>query len=397
MFSLVAVVLGLLVLSGNHQTLAATAIIETTSDVTARFDLQNGQIIKYTTLTKGQHFIATKMDNLWQIKVGNGTVTIPEVSMKMSQKEIPLTPLTNKVELHTITAAPIYASHKKKGKPLATMAKNMRISSNGLKGSFYEVVIGGRPGYIHRDDVTEDTGIPVLIYHHFVKDQANSIYKNSLSVYDIDLFEEQMDYLQRKGFSTITMKDLDLWMQRKQALPTKAVVLTFDDANLSVEKLVYPILKQKQMVATTFVIGDRVNDTTPEFNMEKVQFAGFAELQKIRDIFELEHHTYGLHAFNSITSKSALQYASENALKYDLMHANEVFYKLDPALSPSYLAYPYGKYVKAHEEILLKSGISLAFLNKGGKAKISSPRLYVPRVPVQGTMTLKEFAKAINN
>ena len=79
------------------------------------------------------------------------------------------------------------------------------------------------------------------------------------------------------------------------------------------------------------------------------------------------------------------------------MHAHEVFYKIDPDLAPRYFAYPYGKYVKAQESILIQNRISLAFLNKGGKVKATSPRLYVPRTPVQNTMTLKQFTQAINN
>ncbi|MEK4231182.1 polysaccharide deacetylase family protein [Solibacillus sp. FSL H8-0538] len=384
-------------MSNNERVLAATPVITMTDDTTARFTLQNGQPVKYITLSKGQHFAATKSDGSWSIKVGSGMVTVEDRLVTPSKKKISFASLKNKIELNTNTFAPIYAAHAKKGKPIATIAKNMRISSNGLKGQFYEVVIGGRTGYIHCNDVSADTGVPVLIYHHFVKNQANSVYKDSSSVYDIDLFDQQMNYLQKNGFSTITLKDLDLWMQRKQALPSKAVVLTFDDANLSVEKLVYPILKRNNMVATTFIIGDRVTNNTPEFNMETVQFAGYAELAGITDIFDLEYHTYGLHVFNSLTGKSGLQYASANALKYDFINAKEVLLKADPTAVPSYFAYPYGKYIKANEAVLIQSGISLAFLNKGGKAEISSPRLYIPRIPVQGHMTVKQFAKAIRN
>lgn len=381
----------------NDHTYAAAINIELTSNVTARFTLQNGEEIKYITLSKGQYFRATEVEGNWQIKVGNGIITIAERFAVKTSKKFSLSPQTNKVELHTKTFSPVYAQHAKKGKPLATMAKNVRISSNGMKGNYFEVVIGGRKGYIHRDDVEIDTGVPILIYHHFVKNQAQSVYKNSSSVYDIDLFTQQMDYLKSKGFTTISLKDLDLWMKRQQALPAKAVVLTFDDANLSVEKLVYPILKQRKMIATTFVIGDRVKEEENEFDMNKIQFTSFDGLQKINDIFDLEYHTYGLHVFNSVTLKSGLQYASPNALKFDFLNAKDVLAQLNPNAQPSYFSYPYGKYLKEHEPMLIQQGVSLAFLNKGGKAKISSPRLYVPRVPVPNTMTLKQFVQTVNN
>ena len=153
------------------------------------------------------------------------------------------------------------------------------------------------------------------------------------------------------------------------------------------------------MYGTTFVIGNRVKEDTPTFNPEAkiVQFAGYHELHRIQDRIDLEHHTYGLHVFNTPLRRSQLQMTSNKDLRHDFKMANEVLAQIDPHIDARYLSYPFGKYNKNQEIVLIENNISLAFLNKGGKAKISSPRFYVPRIPVQNTTTLKEFKELVKN
>lgn len=376
---------------------ANTTTIEVTQNATARFTLSTGEDIKYAELTKGQRFLATQSNEFWQLHIGNAKVSIPRHSAKVATKAVTQHKRTHKIELITTSSVPVYASPSMKNKSVAIIAKNMRISSSGRIGNYYEILIGARKGYIHHSYVEHDNGVPILIYHHLVVNHTKSVFKNSLSVLDIRLFREQMDYLTKQQYKTISLKDFDLWMQKKQALPGKAVAITFDDANLSVPHLAYPILKERNMSATTFVITDRVKEDTPTFDMEKIQFSGFDELRLMQDIIELEYHTHGLHTFNSLTARSSLQYASNNALHYDFQHANDVFKQIDPTVKPRYFAYPYGKFERVQESVYIKNGVSLAFLNKGGKAELTSPRLYVPRIPVQGGVSLTQFKKLVGN
>lgn len=372
--------------------------IEIIQDVTGQIQLHNGEQINYITLFKGQHYYATSNDeNYWTIKIGNGSIWIPKQNTTISNKELETVENASQAEVITTKNAIVYEQPTRHAKEIAHFVKDIRISANEFNGNFYEIIIGGQKGYVHKWDVQVDHGIPVLIYHHLVADQENSIFKDSTSVYDIDSFEQQVDYLKENHYFTISLKDLDLWMQKKQALPGKAVALTFDDANLSVEKLVYPILKENNMHATTFVIGNRVKEEVTPFNMYSFQFAGFNELRNMEDIFDLEYHTYAFHEFNTKTGRSLLQDASNDELAQDFISTKNVLQTVDAEITPSYFSYPYGKYVTEQEPVLLQSGVSLAFLNKGGKATIDSPRLYVPRVPIQAKMTLDDFINAIHN
>lgn len=383
----------------TNTTHASMTTIKIEQEATARFYLHNGQQVKYITLPKGQTYQASLEDNHWLLTVGNAHVHISKHYAKPVSEKIKVAKNTNKLQLLTHKAVPVYQSHTKKGKQIATLAKNTRISSNGIKGNYYEIVIGGKLGYIPHKNVEIDTGVPILIYHHFVENISDSIFRDNVSVVDIQSFEQQMSHLKKQGYTTISLKDLDKWMQRKQALPAKAVALTFDDANLSAEKMVYPILVEKDLYGTTFVIGNRVKEEVPEFNPEAkiVQFAGFNELYRIQDRIEIEHHTYGLHVFNQALGRSQLQMTTTKNLRRDFELINEVFTQIDPRIEARYYSYPFGKFNKNQEAVLIENNISLAFLNKGGKAKISSPRLYVPRTPIQNTVTLEKFKELVKN
>ena len=78
----------------NH-THAAAINIELTSNVTARFTLENVEEIKYITLSKGQYFRATEAEGNWQIKGGNGTLSVAERFAVKKSKKFSLSPLTN--------------------------------------------------------------------------------------------------------------------------------------------------------------------------------------------------------------------------------------------------------------------------------------------------------------
>ncbi|MGN7477678.1 polysaccharide deacetylase family protein [Solibacillus silvestris] len=373
--------------------------IQIEEETTARFHLHNGQEVKYITFSKGETYSAVLEDSSWLIEAGNAKVQIGEQRARRLNEKIQPAKNKNKVQILTHETVPVYASHHGKGKPIAILGQNTRISSNGVKGNYYEIVIGGKLGYVPISKMEIDSGIPILIYHHFVKDIKNSYFRNNVSVVDIDHFEQQMTFLNDENFTTVSLKDVDLWMQKKQALPAKVVALTFDDANLSLEKMVYPILQGKNMYGTTFVIGNRVKDETPEFNSEaeKVQFSGFNELHNVMERIEIEHHTYALHVYDQALKRSQLQLTSNRGLHYDLQQANEVFQRIDPNIQAQYYSYPFGKFNKNHEATLIENNISLAFLNRGGKTEMTSPRLYVPRIPIQNSMPLEHFKTLIQN
>ncbi len=103
--------------------------------------------------------------------------------------------------------------------------------------------------------------VPILMYHHVLPaNQAKNIGASNLNV-PPDTFRQQIDYLIGKGYRVIGLDEL-LPMITAGSLPSKPIVLTFDDGYRDFYDNVFPILKEKNVKATSFVItqfagGDR--------------------------------------------------------------------------------------------------------------------------------------------
>jgi len=82
--------------------------------------------------------------------------------------------------------------------------------------------------------------LPILAYHN-VEDGERV------------RFSIQMRLLSRLGYRTIIFADLVSLVRRGKTLPTKTIVLTFDDGTVDHHRNVLPILKEFGLVATFFV------------------------------------------------------------------------------------------------------------------------------------------------
>lgn len=99
--------------------------------------------------------------------------------------------------------------------------------------------------------------IPVLMYHHVMENaDASAIQAGYLNVAP-NTFREQVDYLVGKGYSLLTLDEMVQGF-KGNSLPQKPIVLTFDDGYTDFYTYVFPILKEKNLKATLFVISQYV-------------------------------------------------------------------------------------------------------------------------------------------
>ena len=127
--------------------------------------------------------------------------------------------------------------------PFAILDTNRRYPILRKEGAWYVTVLGGREGYIHSSKVAIDRGVPVMMYHHVLKEHELGRFKNlSTTVTDVQ-FTKEMQYLKSKNYETITVDELWRFMRNEITLPAYSIVLTFDDGLLSTREYAYPVLK----------------------------------------------------------------------------------------------------------------------------------------------------------
>src|SRR5690606_1205927 len=134
-------------------------------------------------------------------------------------------------------------------KGFAYINTNIRYPIVGKTEDYYQINFGGRNGYIHKNEVEMDRGIPVLMYHHIVEDSDKILYPNNSMVITVSSFKEQMDYLKKNGWRTINIRELDNYLHKRKNLTGKVVLVTFDDGNLSTKRYAYPILEENRQHA----------------------------------------------------------------------------------------------------------------------------------------------------
>jgi peptidoglycan/xylan/chitin deacetylase (PgdA/CDA1 family) len=94
--------------------------------------------------------------------------------------------------------------------------------------------------------------VPVLAYTGMAKAPSGSKIVSSAE------FGRQLDYLKKNGYVTVSIDRFLGFLDLRDQLPSKAVVITLDDAAGWMYSLAYPALKQRAMRAAFFVAPDDI-------------------------------------------------------------------------------------------------------------------------------------------
>jgi peptidoglycan/xylan/chitin deacetylase (PgdA/CDA1 family) len=191
-------------------------------------------------------------------------------------------------------------------------------------------------------------GVRVLMYHKF------STELNDFLTVTIAQFEAQLAYLKSENYQFITAQNLlDFYINNKP-LPSKPLLLTFDDGYVNNLELAYPILKKYDAKATIFIPTSFVGKTNKWDNGND----GIMSLEQLKSldpsVFELALHS---HEHRNYADLSVAEIASDVA-------RNVAFFKQNNLNYTPVFAYPYG----GRPENEIKIGMIYAFNTFGIKA-----------------------------
>ena len=185
----------------------------------------------------------------------------------------------------------------------------------------------------------------ILTYHDFTTGKAeNNMQKN------IDDFKKEMKYLKKHNYKTLTLSDVECYMNKKCELPRKSVLITFDDGWKSIYDLALPILKEYNFNAVIFYMGNNIDGSNPNFISKDELF----EIEKNYPNIEIASHSFNNH--------------ERDAYKKSVDELNEDFNSMNNIIDTKYFAYPYGLYSDNYIKALKKNKYNLAF-TFGGEAK----------------------------
>jgi peptidoglycan/xylan/chitin deacetylase (PgdA/CDA1 family) len=228
---------------------------------------------------------------------------------------------------------------------------------------------------------TEELYIPVLMYHHFANEGAEEL--KSLTVAP-EQFEEQIQYLMEKGYTTISFTELYAYLKGEGTLPEKPLMITMDDGYSSNYEYAFPILQKYNANATIFIstnyVGMNIPYHLPHFTWE--------EAKEMEDSGYIDIQSHG-----------------HNHLKMDKINGDQVTEEVQDSLQLikdnlgerkiQVFAYPYFRHKRATQKILEEMGVDMQVTKVGGLVTKNTPLNDIRRITVKDTMSGEDIEKAI--
>lgn len=225
----------------------------------------------------------------------------------------------------------------------------------------------------------EAVAIPILMYHHLNPLPANA--SEMLRTWTVapEQFAAQLDYLQARGFHTITFKQLIDFFEHGAPLPTQPIILTIDDGWIDAYTVALPELQKRGMVAVFFV---PTNYAT----------AGGELLMNWEQVQELNRA--GMEIGGHTISHEDLTKINLNEARRQLVESKTILEEKigQPVIA---LSYPYGAYNPRVVAETQAAGYQAAVILCCGYKQHADNLLLLPRIRVSYEDSLDDFAKRL--
>lgn len=199
--------------------------------------------------------------------------------------------------------------------------------------------------------------IPILMYHQFTtKPGGEDNWLRNNYVY-IEDFKAQMDYIASAKFYLPTWDELNAFIDGKLFLPQHSLIITDDDADPTWLQLAVPVVTERKLLTTSFVITSVRKEGSPSPYV----------LQR--------SHTNDMHRAGD-NGKGRMVNLSADEVAADLEESAKVLGVKEV------IAYPYGHYNATAEEGVTKAGFLLARTIEYGYVKIGTNKLELPVIRI---------------
>lgn len=225
--------------------------------------------------------------------------------------------------------------------------------------------------------------VPILMYHRIanVPGERNSLPEQK--------FKEQLLFLKRYGFTTLTLSELYRYYTTGSKPPKRAVVLTFDDGYEDNFSVALPLLLKYKMKATVFPIANWVakENRWEKFNQQITTTMNWEQLK--------QWHSAGMEIGSHTLNHPFLNRCDAAQLEAEIVISKQVLeHKLGCPIN--FLCYPYGAF--NHNSIMTAQAAGY----KGAVAIFENAAIWnldlfsLPRIPIPSRQPLWEFALKVS-
>jgi peptidoglycan/xylan/chitin deacetylase (PgdA/CDA1 family) len=220
--------------------------------------------------------------------------------------------------------------------------------------------------------------VPIVCYHQ-IRDWKPTDSKTSKDyIIPIASFKQHMKMLADSGYHTILPDQLYDYLTKGTALPSKPIMLTFDDTDLDQFEIARPEMKKYGFKGVFFIMTVSLN---------KKHYMSKAQLKQLSDEGNvIAGHTWNHSNFKKITGKDwQIQLDKPTKLLEDIT-----------GKPVKYFAFPFGVWNAQNLPELHKRGFKLAF-QLADKRYPQDPLMTVRRILDSGYWTTKTFSNNVRH
>ncbi|MBN1831977.1 MAG: polysaccharide deacetylase family protein [Deltaproteobacteria bacterium] len=209
--------------------------------------------------------------------------------------------------------------------------------------------------------------VPILNYHHFLEDCDSPLCVPPA------VFDQHMKYLKDNGYRTVTMEDLQGFLQYRKALPKRSLMITIDDGYRSAYDIAYPILKRYGFTATFFIYTDYIG-----VSGKAITWGQLKEMNA--DGFQIGSHTLS-HSDLTMKKEGESEKDYLTRIEKELMGSKQII-DMNLTQDTMAIAFPFGRYDENILSLTEQAGYELGFSVEGGGNPFFSDALCLRRTQI---------------
>ncbi|MFH1884612.1 MAG: polysaccharide deacetylase family protein [Planctomycetota bacterium] len=235
------------------------------------------------------------------------------------------------------------------------------MMSSGIKSGLKKMVVYTLLGL---DGLHKKRGIPILLYHR-VANEFNP--EHDVTTVLTQEFASQMDWLLQRKYHVVTLEEAIELLEKNREPDNKYVAITFDDGHYDNYQFAYPVLKDRGLRATVFIVTDYVGhtgwlDRNGSWSDERTgsepfyKFLSWDDLRQIADVFDVGSHGR-MHRPLTMLSGTEMQEELDGSRQAIYDHLG---------IWPAFFCYPYGATNKIIVECTKEAKYKGAFSTQKG-------------------------------
>jgi peptidoglycan/xylan/chitin deacetylase (PgdA/CDA1 family) len=227
--------------------------------------------------------------------------------------------------------------------------------------------------------------IPILMYHRVAVDGPAELARFRLPP---TVFREQMLWLRRNGYHGIDSEQLAWFVERQHPFVGRPVLITFDDGYRDFADAAWPILQENDFTAELFVVSKLVGKCA-EWD---APLEDAAPLLGVSELVRLARE--GVKIGSHLATHPRSDELSAEELAEELLGSRAQLEKWlrRPVMS---LAAPYGCVDQRFGVLAAECGYRTVFNTANKVASISDDLFDLPRLEIQGNLTIEAFANCM--